>query len=112
MRLTESKLRRVIRSVLKESIGSGPLLGKGYGCEVYGESIDFDSFVLKIVITKENIVEYAKDAVKMQEGEILNAEDTVTGEGTLIASFKNEVSSGKTQTPKLVATNIAFYVGR
>ena len=54
MRITEGRLRSIIRSVLKESVETSVPLGKGYGCEVYGESIDFDSFVLKIVTKMRN----------------------------------------------------------
>tara|TARA_B100001059_G_scaffold229458_1_gene262073 strand:- start:94 stop:423 length:330 start_codon:yes stop_codon:yes gene_type:complete len=108
MRITESKLRRVIRSVILESAVSEPQLGKGYGVVVYGHSITFDSFVLKIVLDKEFNIRYAKEAIDMQEGSIVEN----IGNTTLLAEFKNNTKSGKHQTPGLVAENIAFYIGR
>lgn len=108
MRITESKLRRIIKNVIAESVGSGLKLGDGYGCEVYGESIDFDSFTLRIVLDNEFNVKYANQAVEMQEGQIVG-DSTGT---TLMAKFPSTTASGDHQSPRLVAENIAFYIGR
>lgn len=108
MRITENRLRRIVKKVISESAGSGPQLGDGYGCKVYGESIDFDSFILRIVLDKEFNIKYAKEAVQMQEGQIVGSS---TGT-TLLAKFPTTTSSGDQQSARLVAENIAFYVGR
>ena len=108
MKITENRLRRIIEKVILESAGSGPQLGKGYGCEVYGENIDFDSFALRIILDNEFNVKYAKQAVEMQEGQLVGDS---TG-NILLAKFPHTTRSGDHQSPKLVAENIAFYVGR
>lgn len=102
MKITESKLRKIIRSVITESAISARA-----GCEVFGESIDFNSFVLRIVLKNEKFVKYAKEAIKMQEGEIESESGT-----TLIAKFSNETRAGKDQSPGLVSRNITFWVYR
>ena len=109
MRISEKKLRSVVRNIIAESTSSAPKLGKGYGCVVYGESINFDSFVLRIVLDSEPFVKYAAEAVKMQEGRIISS---TGGELELLAEFNTTTTSGEEQSPKLVAGNIAFYVGR
>ena len=108
MRITEKRLRSIVKNVIAEAAISGPQLSKGYGCVVYGESIDFDSFVLRIVLDKEFNVRYAKEAIEMNEGRIVNS----MGGTTLLAEFDSVSSSSKDNTPKLVAENIAFYVSR
>ena len=108
MKITERRLRSIVKNVIAESAVSGPQLGKAYGCVVYGESVSFDSFVLRVVLDKEFNVRYAKEAIEMQEGRVVNS----IGTTTLLAEFDTTTSMGKGHSPSLVAENIAFYVGR
>ena len=108
MKLTERRLRNIVKNVIAEAAMSGPQLSKAYGCVVYGESVSFESFVLRVVLDKEFNVRYAKEAIEMQEGRVVNSMDGTT----LLAEFDTTTSTGKGQSPSLVAENIAFYVGR
>ena len=68
MRTTEKSIRAIVRNIIAEaeqypkhpdsytsriSGKSEPQLAFDYKCAVYGVSIDFDSFVLRIIMDKE-----------------------------------------------------------
>ena len=109
MRITESRLRRMIHQVILESTGGKKSLAKAYGCEVFGQSISFDAFTLEVVLESNFNVSYAKQAIERQEGKVISETDL-----SLVAEFPFMPSSsgGMPQNPSLVAENIAFYIAR
>ena len=108
MRITESRLRSVIRKTISESAVGKKTLATAYGCEVFGHSITFDSFMLEVVLESNFNIRYAKEAIEMQEGNVISETEL-----SIVAEFPfMPSSSGKPQDPSLVAKNIAFYLGR
>tara|TARA_A100001035_G_C27538834_1_gene388704 strand:+ start:51 stop:389 length:339 start_codon:yes stop_codon:yes gene_type:complete len=112
MRISESRLRSLIRNIVVESwrdhssIESGgmQMLAKGYGSKIYGNAEEY--FTLKIELTGSVDAKWALEGIEKQHGEI------VSNEGNIIVAKFPYMKDGKTAVPKLVADNLAFWIGR
>ena len=117
MRISESQLRREIRSVIIESQGehsilpsSDHMLASGFGSKVFGETITFEDFTLRIELDSRsgNLVDNSLRPIKMQAGEVLESDEVA---GVIIAKFPFAIGD-RFQTPALVAENIALILAR
>ena len=129
MRISESQLRREIRSVITESwrehsshasdeqsvSSNDQMLASGYGSKVFhGEKITFEDFELRIELdSKAGLnVDHALIPIRMQSGEVVKS-DKVTG--VIVAKFPfiiGDINDNRFQSHPLVAKNIALWLSK
>ena len=113
MIISESKLRNIIKGVIKEDnrarlnlteISSDSFI------KIYGDTFNSTHYSLFIDIIKDDedadVYFLIEDAIEMQEGEIIKLSDNFS----YICKFPFVASNSKPLMPKLVADNIISYV--
>ena len=117
MKISESQLRREIRSVIIESQeeysnlpSSDQMLASGFGSKIFGETITFEDFTLRIELDSRsgNKVEHALSPIRRQAGEVLDSDEVA---GVVVAKFPFEIGN-RFQSPILVAENISYFLSR
>ena len=114
MRITESKLRSIIKSVINESAdGHLSPIASGSGIDIYCHGSDRSHFLL-YVDTKGVTGEYTEsktslieEAIEKQLGEVVSFVNF-----NYLCKFPSKVGSSLDQTPEMVAKNIIFYASR